>query len=372
MIARNQEENLVNLLSEAQHCHKMIVLASLPHSAQFSAYYDAPRVLSLTSAEQLPSEPGYLFAPFAISAHTPIYYMCSPRVASFDYAPLLPIADTCHEASPVYGTDADFASYAQAFNTFHQALEQGCYDKLVLSRSYLLQDTTLSLSQLLHLFFLARSRYPQAYATLTYLPAHGWFVGATPEVLLQADAQGHWHTIALAGTRHHQGDEAQWSAKNCREQAFVTDYLVALAQRLDLQPISSQPYTYRIGDIEHLRSDITFVPSASCHLGSLLSVLHPTPAVCGLPKESAFDFIARAEGYSRGYYTGFMGYIDAQSRPQLFVNLRCMHYSAAAGVILYAGGGLLAASELATEWAETNIKLHAMGSLLQLVTKQKQ
>ena len=48
------------------------------------------------------------------------------------------------------------------------------------------------------------------------------------------------------------------------------------------------------------------------HIGDLLQELHPTPAVCGLPKEEAFRFIPDNEGYDRSYYSGFTGWLDTE------------------------------------------------------------
>jgi isochorismate synthase len=62
----------------------------------------------------------------------------------------------------------------------------------------------------------------------------------------------------------------------------------------------------------------------------VISVLHPTPAVCGLPKQEAKDFILENEGYDRKYYTGFLGELNKEAfnketlKSDLYVNLRCM------------------------------------------------
>jgi isochorismate synthase len=59
-------------------------------------------------------------------------------------------------------------------------------------------------------------------------------------------------------------------------------------------------------------------------LGELVSELHPTPAVCGLPKQAAMDFIQSIEKHQRSYYSGFQGPVNIDDKLQLFVNLRCM------------------------------------------------
>ena len=97
-------------------------------------------------------------------------------------------------------------------------------------------------------------------------------------------------------------------------------------------------------------------------MGDLLKLLHPTPAVCGLPKEEAYRFILDNEGYDRSYYSGFIGWLRPEGRTDLYVNLRCMNVKEDS-LTLYAGGGLLASSELDDEFQETEKKMQTMQNL---------
>ena len=97
------------------------------------------------------------------------------------------------------------------------------------------------------------------------------------------------------------------------------------------------------GALSHLKTDFQFSLKDNKGLGDLLKVLHPTPAVCGLPKEEAYRFILQNEGYDRRYYSGFIGWLDPEGRTDIYVNLRCMHIEDEQ-LTLYAGGGLLALS----------------------------
>ena len=92
-------------------------------------------------------------------------------------------------------------------------------------------------------------------------------------------------------------------------------------------------------------------------------MLHPTPDVCWLPKDTAYRFILENEGYDRKYYSGFIGWLDPEGRTDLYVNLRCMHIEDEQ-LPLYAGGGLLSSSELNDEWQETEKKLQTMRRIL--------
>jgi isochorismate synthase len=119
-------------------------------------------------------------------------------------------------------------------------------------------------------------------------------------------------------------------------------------------------------------------------LEKLISAIHPTPAVCGLPKGSAKKFILENENYNREFYTGFLGELNLKKTLQrngnrknrenqayasitktsaLFVNLRCMKLEAKQAV-LFVGGGITKDSNPVAEWEETSNKAQTMKSVL--------
>jgi len=127
----------------------------------------------------------------------------------------------------------------------------------------------------------------------------------------------------------------------------------------------------------HLRSDFTFRLNDDECVGDVLQLLHPTPAVCGLPKQEAYDFILRNEHTPRLYYSGFMGPLNLKSQTSnlksqtsnlkseshLYVSLRCMQITDTQ-YRLYAGGGLLKDSIEEQEWMETEAKMETMRRVL--------
>ena len=98
-------------------------------------------------------------------------------------------------------------------------------------------------------------------------------------------------------------------------------------------------------------------------LENLIKYLHPTPAVCGLPKETAKDFILQNENYTRSYYSGYLGELNVNENTQLFVNLRCMEVKDAK-IALYVGGGITKASIPEKEFEETVAKAMVMKKVL--------
>ena len=112
--------------------------------------------------------------------------------------------------------------------------------------------------------------------------------------------------------------------------------------------------------------------------------MHPTPAVCGYPKQKAKDFILQNETYSRAYYTGFLGelnlkqsktrntnrrnvennaYATVKTYSNFYVNLRCMQFKDDKALI-YVGGGITKDSVAENEWEETLNKTKTIGNVL--------
>ena len=271
------------------------------------------------------------------------------------------------------------SEYAIDFANFHAQLEQGMFHKIVLARCAF-EPAVGGLTPEL-LFYRACQLYPRLFIALVYTPQSGMWLTATPEILLDGEADS-WRTIALAGTMKLEGDELRgegehvmWSTKNIEEQRIVATYIAECLEQFTSDFREEGPRTVRAANLVHLRSDFAFTLPTSNRIGDLLQALHPTPAVCGLPKSETFRFIVGNEHAPRRYYSGFMGPLNLTSTAtqpssvstpaatHLYVSLRCMSIDAA-GYHLYAGGGLLRDSILEQEWMETEAKLETMRRLL--------
>ncbi|GAB3849103.1 isochorismate synthase [Hymenobacter terrigena] len=218
-------------------------------------------------------------------------------------------------------------------------------------------------------------KYPRAFVSLVSVPGVGTWLGASPEVLAEVTADGHFHTMALAGTQPLLPDtrpqDAIWRQKEIEEQALVARYIVSCFKQLRLREYhETGPRTVAAGQLLHLRTDFEVdlqnVPNAASLGTDMLRLLHPTSAVGGMPKTAALDFLRRHEGYDRAYYSGFLGPVNvaAPGIARLFVNLRCLQLRPTEA-ILYAGTGLTVDSDPAREWQETEMKLQTVGAVLQ-------
>lgn len=279
------------------------------------------------------------------------------------------------------------------------AINNGEFQKVVLSRKEVLETGKLDA---LTLFQRLLKKYPNAYVYLFFHPMVGTWLGATPEVLLEVE-RNRFRTMALAGTQQFKGTmEVEWGSKEEKEQQFVTDAVLESLQENAKNIQLKGPYTSRAGNLLHLRTDITgeIGTSESEDLNSaksekpseeennsltkLISAIHPTPAICGLPKEPAKKFILEYENYDREFYTGFLGEINMKqeikrsgnrrntenqvyaaqvSRTSLYVNLRCMKLGKNTTEI-FVGGGITAESNPSAEWEETLNKAGTMKEVL--------
>ncbi len=260
-----------------------------------------------------------------------------------------------------------------------EQIQRGSFKKVVLSRRLKVESRKSPFELFTALLF----NYPSAFCYVWYHPKVGLWLGATPEILLKK-ANKQINTISLAGTQKYKGiDTPIWGEKELYEQKLVTQYIAdALESQVDQLKIS-ETASVRAGNLWHLRTSVTGRMKSS-DISTLIKALHPTPAVCGLPKESAKAFILANENYDREYYTGFLGELNFKEEVQrsennrntehqvyksikntisLYVNLRCMQIKNSK-VFVYVGGGITQDSIPEKEWEETITKSGTMLKVL--------
>jgi len=232
--------------------------------------------------------------------------------------------------------------------------------KIVLSRKETLVGADLNV---LNTFKKMLKAYKNAFVYFWFHPEIGLWMGATPERLLTVE-KGKFTTMALAGTQKYNGTvHIVWQNKEKQEQQYVTDFMLenlkASVESLEV----TKPFTVQAGNLLHIRTDISGKLKSADSLENLVSILHPTPAVCGLPKAVAAAFIMENEGYHRAYYSGFLGELNGNESANLFVNLRCMEVENKL-VSFYVGGGITSDSIPENEWEETVSKSEVMKKVL--------
>ncbi|MBD5785555.1 chorismate-binding protein [Cellulosimicrobium terreum] len=202
-------------------------------------------------------------------------------------------------------------------------------------------------------------------------------VGATPELLVRSE-KGLVTSRVLAGTIRRAGlsdDEALLraaqlarSSKDLEEHEYaVTSVAHALAPFCSSMNVPDAPFVLHLPNVMHLASDVTGVLArAGGSTGptslALAAALHPSAAVCGTPTRVARELIREIEGMDRGRYAGPVGWLGADGDGEWGIALRSAELSAEdpRTVRLFAGCGIVAASDPQAEVAESDAKLEPM------------
>ena len=234
-------------------------------------------------------------------------------------------------------------------------------DKVILSRIIVLKSK--GRKDAVDSYLKLVEAYPKAFVFMIDIPVAGLWIGATPERLIRKN-NSCIETMALAGTQklhNRKLNEIVWDKKEIEEQAFVAKYIENLFQKFKINDIQKDgPFTALAGNLVHLKTHYTIKSDLDVNKEmSLIEDLHPTPAVCGLPKIKALELIEKVENHQREYYAGYLGPIDANGNLSLFVNLRSMKVLQDA-MALYVGGGITADSDPDKEWDETCFKAQTL------------
>jgi menaquinone-specific isochorismate synthase len=245
-----------------------------------------------------------------------------------------------------------------------EAIRAGELDKVVLARRVDIgANRPFVISEVLE-------RLASLYPSCMIFSVEG-FLGASPELLIRkegaaVDSLPLAGTVARSGDTH--GDQALVAAlmaspKARHEHQVVIDsiasVLASLCAELD---VPAEPSVMGLRNVSHLATHISGrLAPASVRLSALdlVARLHPTPAVGGTPTRAAIRYLQKAEGFDRGGYAGPVGWVDARGDGAWALGIRSAEVAGEAARI-YAGNGIVAASDPAEELAETQLKLQAL------------
>lgn len=245
--------------------------------------------------------------------------------------------------------------YTKSLQLLHGFLRDSPEKKVVFSRAQIFE-----LAQDPHdLFLKLCDAYPSATVYLFSHPKCGTWLGASPETLISFSLDA-LLTASLAGTLPY-NSELDFGEKEKQEQGIVTDYIINTLNKIPaISKLSKGTRTsLRAGNLKHLYTPIKAKVEDPLALDAVLNKLHPTPAVAGNPKDEALSMISELEGYDRSYYTGYFG-LKKGDEGDFWVNLRCAQIISADKICLYAGGGIIAASDAEAEWEETESKMQTI------------
>lgn len=243
--------------------------------------------------------------------------------------------------------------YQQKLEKVIHFVQEHNLSKLVISRRKLVDFEAFSVD-LNQTFLNLCESYPNAFVYF-FIKDNLCWIGAFSEVLGKFNKKtSEFETMSLAGTLP---VEESWTSKELEEQKPVTLFIKNILKNFASEVNESETYDHISGNIKHLRTDFK-AKIEKTELENLIAELHPTPAVCGIPKDFCQKAIENFETHPRKFYAGYIQVETAQTI-QYFVNLRCAEFFKNAALI-YVGGGITAESSPEKEWKETELKSQAI------------
>lgn len=321
--------------------------------------------------EDKDQNPGFIFAPFD-TEQIPLFIEASEFYEFNDFqesfqSPSFPSKARLVQNNTLTANviPADKAKFEETVKKAIENIKEGHFEKVVLSRSILIEG---SINPVEH-FKKICQKYPSLFCSMVYLP---WneelWIGASPEILMQVDEHGIFQTMSLAGTQSAFDKEqieikpkdALWRQKEIEEQALVSRYIINCFKKIRVREYQEiGPRTIQAGNLMHLCSTFE-VDTMAINFPEMpqvmLELLHPTSAVCGMPKEPSLKFIQQNEQYDRSFYAGYLGPVNIKKSTKLYVNLRSLNYDFKQ-IRLFAGCGITAGSDPEKEFLETEMKL---------------
>lgn len=266
--------------------------------------------------------------------------------------------------------DIDVDKWLHAVETATRRIAEGELNKVVLSREVLVtsEDDFNTAAILEKLYQSSNNNY-----TFAFERGESCFVGTTPERLIERNED--WLlTGALAGTIGRGETEEEdlklgldllHSSKNRQEHDYVVQMVLqAMEQFTEKVDLSKTPELLKVKDVQHLYTPISGKAKNGATLLDIVEQLHPTPALGGQPREKALTLIRSLETYNRGWYAAPIGWMDAGGQGEFAVAIRSglLRKNKA---VLFAGCGVVEASNPLEELEETHLKLRPMLSALE-------
>lgn len=262
----------------------------------------------------------------------------------------------------------DEDTFREAVAAARDAIARGGLDKVVLSLRARVQAAggAFDVRQVLRRLV---AGYPECYTF-----AQGDMLGASPELLVRREGRA-VRSVPLAGSAR-RGATPQEDARlgagllaSTKDRwehdlavVTVVESLHPLCRNLRIDP---EPSLLRLANVQHLATEVTGELLGEATALDIAGAVHPTAAVCGTPTRKALGIIRELEGANRGHYAGPVGWMDARGDGEWAIALRCAQVRGASA-LLYAGAGIVAASDPDAELEEARLKLRPVLSALDL------
>ncbi|WP_456297420.1 isochorismate synthase MenF [Vibrio sp. AK197] len=257
--------------------------------------------------------------------------------------------------------------YKQGVSSLLEMFANAGLSKVVLSRAVeVATDQDINQTELLHNLLAINAK---GYTFAARIDDDSRLMGASPELLV-AKRGNHLISNPLAGSRprslsEHENDAHRASllntAKDLHEHGLVVEEVErVLAKYCHNLYTPMVPSVIETETMLHLSTVLEGqVSDSSVSALKVAADLHPTPAVCGFPRQSAYDAIKKLEGFDRGYFTGMVGWCDARGNGEWVVTIRCAEVKSRQ-MKVFAGAGIVNESSPQSELDETGAKMRTI------------
>ena len=320
-------------------------------------------IYSFNDLSEVDKKSGFIFHPFSIKESKILFLECEDSInqgQNCESLNELILSQPKIKNAPKCEPSTTKESYSDSFDVSIEKLKDLIFSKIVLSRIQF-KETKVDP---VFLFEKLVMTYPNNFNYIFFNEESGCWLGSSPEVLY-AEKGNMAKTVALAGTQAINAlSSYNWGEKEIEEQRIVVEYIMDILEKHINTEIRRTDETIEAAQVAHLKSIFSFPKKEISNITSLIKDLHPTPAVCGLPKSEAQIFIESIEKHDRAYYSGFLGPYNLKEQSNLFVNLRCLK-ACSDGMNLFIGGGITQLSDKESEWRETELKAKTLLSIIE-------
>lgn len=320
-----------------------------------------------SNLSELLSKQGFMIHPFLSNGSKQQFiradYLFTDSLSSSELLELEQIKNPEFKLNGEISEQEEKNSFLKLLDLAKQKCISGELKKVVLSRIIHIEGNYLN--KISTIFNMLCDTYNNAFVFYFNSGSEIW-IGASPEPFL-ISKDGYFHTTSVAGTRPYnvKNMHIDWTAKEKDEQAIVSDYIQQVLSKFGISNFDKKgPYPKKAGNLLHLRTDFSFYNQLkSEQVSDFLMNLHPTPAVCGIEKSKAYDFILTNEKHNREYYAGFLGPVGIENHFSLFVNLRSMKVLPSQ-LALFVGSGITSGSIAENEWDEMEMKAETLRTVI--------
>ncbi|MBI3043330.1 MAG: anthranilate synthase component I [Betaproteobacteria bacterium] len=195
-------------------------------------------------------------------------------------------------------------------------------------------------------------------------------VGASPEILVRLE--GDTVTVRpIAGTRRRgatPAEDAELEKELLADQKERAEHIMLVdlgrndagrVARTGSIKVTEQMVVERYSHVMHIVSNVEGRLKPGLNAIDVLRATFPAGTVSGAPKVRAMEIIDELEPVKRGVYAGAVGYLGFQGNMDVAIALRTAVIKNGT-LHVQAGGGIVADSQPAAEWQETQNKAKAL------------